>query len=83
MIGYYPPHPSKEYTEYSAGGKGDYFAELCTDWESAAKLPAEVGVRQVTIRSGAESQRNHDIEFSINMFPIKFLQEWFLADEEG
>jgi NAD dependent epimerase/dehydratase family enzyme len=59
-VGYYPPHPSKEYTEYSAGGKGDYFAELCTDWESAAKLPAEVGVRQVTIRSGAESQRNHD-----------------------
>ncbi|EFX83469.1 hypothetical protein DAPPUDRAFT_301869 [Daphnia pulex] len=51
-VGYYPPHPSKEYTEYSAGGKGDYFAELCTDWESVAKLPAEVGVRQVTIRSG-------------------------------
>jgi len=55
LIGYYPPDPSKEYTEYSAGGKGDFFAELCTDWESAAKLSAEVGVRQVTIRSGVET----------------------------
>lgn len=51
-LGYYPPHPSKEYTEYSEEGKGDYFAELCTDWESAAKLPDNVNVRQVTIRSG-------------------------------
>ncbi|KZS19301.1 epimerase family protein SDR39U1 [Daphnia magna] len=51
-VGYYPPHPSKVYTEHSEGGKGDYFAELCTDWELAAKLPADVGTRQVTIRSG-------------------------------
>nr|CAG4651042.1 EOG090X07KR [Simocephalus serrulatus] len=50
-VGYYPPHPSKEYTEDSEGGKGDYFAELCTEWEAAAKLPAGSEVRQVIIRS--------------------------------
>nr|CAG4646320.1 EOG090X07KR [Macrothrix elegans] len=51
-VGYYPPSKDKEYTEYSVEGKGDYFAELCTEWESAAKLPEEVGVRQVIIRTG-------------------------------
>lgn len=51
-LGFYPPHPSKEYTEDSEGGKGDYFAELCTEWEAAAKLPAGSDVRQVIIRSG-------------------------------
>nr|CAG4637075.1 EOG090X07KR [Ceriodaphnia reticulata] len=51
-VGFYPPHPSKEYTENSEGGKGDYFAELCTDWEASAKLSSGTGVRRVTIRSG-------------------------------
>ncbi len=52
VSGFYPPHPSQEYTEYSEGGKGDYFSELCADWEASAKLSSGTGVRQVTIRSG-------------------------------
>nr|CAG4650214.1 EOG090X07KR [Sida crystallina] len=51
-VGYYPPSPVKEYTEESEGGSGDYFASLCTDWEAAAQIPAETGVRTVVIRSG-------------------------------
>nr|CAG4643263.1 EOG090X07KR [Ilyocryptus agilis] len=51
-VGYYPPSRDKEYTEYSEGGKGDFFAELCKEWEDAAKLPEDSKVRRVTIRSG-------------------------------
>ncbi|ELU06270.1 hypothetical protein CAPTEDRAFT_223709 [Capitella teleta] len=51
-IGYYPASETAEYTELSAGGSGDFFAELCAEWEEAAKLPAEAGVRHVTLRIG-------------------------------
>nr|CAG4645581.1 EOG090X07KR [Lynceus sp. MCZ IZ 141354] len=52
-IGYYPPSKTAEYSEDSPGGKGDFFAQLCTQWEEAAKLPpSETQVRQVVIRSG-------------------------------
>lgn len=51
-VGYYPPHPTKTYTERSDGGKGDFFADLCKKWEEAATLPASHPTRQVIIRSG-------------------------------
>nr|CAG4635503.1 EOG090X07KR [Artemia franciscana] len=40
------------YTEASSGGSGNFIAELAKDWESAAQLPPESGVRNVIIRSG-------------------------------
>lgn len=52
ISGYYPASETAEYTELSAGGSGDFFAELCAEWEEAAKLPAEAGVRHVTLRIG-------------------------------
>jgi hypothetical protein len=52
-VGYYPPHESKEYDEFSAGGiKDEFFSNLCRDWESAGELPAEIPTRRVIIRSG-------------------------------
>nr|CAG4641761.1 EOG090X07KR [Eurycercus lamellatus] len=51
-VGYYPPSPDKEYTEDSEGGKGDYFSELCKDWETAAKLPPGTNTREVIVRTG-------------------------------
>nr|CAG4640925.1 EOG090X07KR [Eulimnadia texana] len=51
-VGYYPPSPTAEYTEDSVGGKDDYFAKLCKEWEEAAKLPEDLGVRQVIVRIG-------------------------------
>nr|CAG4638503.1 EOG090X07KR [Cyclestheria hislopi] len=51
-IGYYPPSLTKEYTEETEGGTGDYFASLCHDWEAAAQLPSDVDTRQVIIRTG-------------------------------
>ena len=50
--GYYPPSPVKEYTEDSKEGSGDFFANLCNDWEASAQVPPETGVRTVVIRSG-------------------------------
>jgi len=52
MTGYYPPSPDKEYTEYTEAGKGDFFSELCSEWEAAAKLPSGIDTRQVVIRTG-------------------------------
>ena len=50
-VGFYPPSPTKEYTEESEGGN-DFFSNLCRDWEKASNLPPELGVRNVIIRSG-------------------------------
>ncbi len=51
-VGYYKPSLTEEYTEYSEGGDHDFLSELCRDWENASKLPPEIGVRNVIIRSG-------------------------------
>ena len=55
IVGYYPPSADKEYTEYTEAGKGDFFSELCSEWEAAAKLPSGIDTRQVVIRTGVES----------------------------
>ncbi|KAG8227145.1 hypothetical protein J437_LFUL001689 [Ladona fulva] len=53
-VGYYKPSLTEEYTEDSPGGNFDFLSNLCTEWEAAAKLPAEIesSVRRVVIRSG-------------------------------
>lgn len=51
-VGYYRPSATAEYTEDSPGGDFDYLSRLCKDWEDAAKLPADINVRQAIIRIG-------------------------------
>lgn len=50
-IGYYGDRGSEELTEESTMGRG-YLAELCKDWENAAKPAADFGVRVVNLRIG-------------------------------
>lgn len=50
-VAYYPPN-STTYTEESKCEPYDFLSELSHDWEAAAQLPKECGIRQVTIRSG-------------------------------
>ena len=52
VLGYYPPSDSKEYTEESQEGKGDFLANLCTEWEEAAQLPQDCETREVVVRIG-------------------------------
>ncbi|XP_058594667.1 epimerase family protein SDR39U1 isoform X2 [Neofelis nebulosa] len=48
---YYQPSPTAEYDEDSPGGDFDFFSNLVTKWETAARLPGE-STRQVVVRSG-------------------------------
>jgi len=50
-VGFYEPSLTNEYTEECKGGN-DFMAQLCSDWERAAQLPPDLGVRNVIIRSG-------------------------------
>lgn len=50
-IGYYGETGEKAVTEASPAGNG-FLADVCVDWESAAKPAAEVGVRVVHPRTG-------------------------------
>ena len=50
LAGFYKPSETEVYDESSPGGNFDFLSKLCTDWESAAKLRPDAGVRQVTIR---------------------------------
>ncbi|XP_032806126.1 epimerase family protein SDR39U1 [Petromyzon marinus] len=54
-VGYYRPSRTAHYTEDSPGGDSDFWAQLVTAWETAAKLPGsqqESAVRQVVVRPG-------------------------------
>lgn len=51
-VGIYPPSTDKEYTEESEVKQYDFLSKVCHEWEAAAKLPQNMKVRQVTIRSG-------------------------------
>lgn len=51
-VGYYPYSDTETYDESSAGGSGNYFANLCKDWESASQLPDGHPTRRVILRSG-------------------------------
>ncbi|XP_035308281.1 epimerase family protein SDR39U1 isoform X2 [Cricetulus griseus] len=50
-VAYYKPSPTEEYDEDSPGGNFDFFSNLVTKWEEAARLPGE-STRQVVVRSG-------------------------------
>jgi uncharacterized protein (TIGR01777 family) len=50
-IGFYGPHGDEELTEDSPPGT-DFLAELCVEWEKAARAVESAGVRVVMIRIG-------------------------------
>lgn len=49
-VAYYQPSLTAEYDEDSPGGDFDFFSNLVTKWEAAARLPGE-STRQVVVRS--------------------------------
>lgn len=51
-VGIYKPSKKDEYTEESTIVEYDFLSKLCCEWEKAAKLPSDLNVRQVTVRSG-------------------------------
>ncbi|XP_059037779.1 epimerase family protein SDR39U1 isoform X1 [Mustela lutreola] len=51
LAAYYQPSLTAEYDEDSPGGDFDFFSNLVTKWEAAARLPGE-STRQVVVRSG-------------------------------
>lgn len=51
-VGYYPPSDTKEYTEDSVEGKGDFLSQLCREWERVAQLPENSPTRHATVRIG-------------------------------
>ena len=74
-VGFYPPSPTKEYTEDSEGGD-DFMAKLCKDWEKASYLPPELGVRNVIIRSGVVLGKYgglYSIHYFLEFFKMKSL----------
>jgi uncharacterized protein (TIGR01777 family) len=50
-IGYYGPHGDEELTEGSAPGS-DFLAQLCIEWEEAARSAESAGVRVAMVRVG-------------------------------
>uniref|UniRef100_A0A8C9QH61 Short chain dehydrogenase/reductase family 39U member 1 n=1 Tax=Spermophilus dauricus TaxID=99837 RepID=A0A8C9QH61_SPEDA len=50
-VAYYRPSLTTEYDEDSPGGDFDFFSNLVTKWEAAARLPGD-STRQVVVRSG-------------------------------
>ncbi|MBZ3881331.1 Epimerase family protein SDR39U1 [Sciurus carolinensis] len=50
-VAYYRPSLTAEYDEDSPGGDFDFFSNLVTKWEAAARLPGD-STRQVVVRSG-------------------------------
>lgn len=51
-VSLYKPDEKKVYTEEDAGEDFDFMSNLCIEWEKAATIPKEVGVRNVKIRTG-------------------------------
>jgi uncharacterized protein (TIGR01777 family) len=50
-IGYYGTSLDKTFDEYSDGGN-DFLANICKDWEGAADVVTDFGVRLVKLRTG-------------------------------
>lgn len=57
-VGIYKPSKENEYSEESQVEEYDFLSQMCHEWERAAKLPSNVNVRQVTVRSGVVLARN-------------------------
>nr|XP_045598811.1 epimerase family protein SDR39U1-like [Procambarus clarkii]XP_045598812.1 epimerase family protein SDR39U1-like [Procambarus clarkii] len=51
-VGFYPANQDEVYDEDGPGGDFDFLSRLCSDWENAANLPSDLGVRVVKIRTG-------------------------------
>lgn len=65
-VGYYGASQSASFTEDSPAG-GDYLAEICTEWEAAAKRVPN-GTRCVIIRTGIVLARDGGV--LARMMPI-------------
>jgi hypothetical protein len=50
-VGYYGPHRDEELVESAPAGS-DFLAQVCVEWERSTADLAELGVRQVVIRTG-------------------------------
>ena len=50
-VGYYGPHGDEELTEGSPPGD-DFLAQLCVEWEAAARQAEPAGVRVAPVRTG-------------------------------
>lgn len=64
MAAYYQPSLTEEYDEDSPGGDFDFFSNLVTKWEAAAKLPGE-STRQVVVRSGEDRGPGNQAKWKI------------------
>ena len=64
MTAYYQPSLTKEYDEDSPGGNFDFFSNLVTKWEAAARLPGE-STRQVVVRSGEDQGPGNQATWTI------------------
>ncbi|KAK4318541.1 hypothetical protein Pmani_010452 [Petrolisthes manimaculis] len=51
-VGYYPCGKDEEFDEEGPGGDFDFLSRLCSDWENAANLPHDLGVRTVKVKTG-------------------------------
>lgn len=51
-VGFYPPGKEEVFDENGPGGDFDFLSKLCADWEAAANLSPDSGVRTVKIRTG-------------------------------
>jgi uncharacterized protein len=56
-IGYYGPHGDEVLDESSGPGQG-FLADLCVQWESAAREASSLGIRVVCLRTGMVLERD-------------------------
>lgn len=68
-VGYYGDVPERELTEASPAGK-DFMAQLCADWEAAARGAEPLGVRVAIIRVGVVLDR-YEGALKQMLFPFK------------
>lgn len=73
---YYQPSPTAEYDEDSPGGDFDFFSNLVTKWETAARLPGE-STRQVVVRSG----ENQGPGYQTGLECLPGLGEWQICGQ--
>jgi len=82
-VGFYGDRRDDHLTETSPGGRG-FLAEVCRDWEDAARVAAEAGIRVVHIRLGVVlSTRGGSLAKMLPAFrlggggPLGSGQQWF------